>query len=457
MMNKGYVFRNERHYGPLDITEIKEMISRGLISTNHFYWQPGMHQWERIGKFEQFKSYESLNKTTCSDIEFENTLRSDIRYSQRRYPQSIGQELPFQMKTEYFNESENSSKINKTDETVIQQDTIWASSKRLGVVKTARKKIFFYMLVLLLAIGSSLFLNINSHKSKMLSGLSKLQQHKIENYLNSAESDSPSAEFIHYQNNQSEDSLVIATNVKPGSEIIVQLKGIGETLIGEHTLVHNINHIVNENIFTLKRIKRNDGRFLPYGKYIISISCTNCRYNENLVLTEGMEYLGKIENKKNYSFDLNNYHSKVRLLAESELIELKNIANALDVQNEETMNKYNQFKNYKYKWNYFNAKWLDLQNSIIDAFSELQDPEFFSKLFYAPIYLNLQVISQDVLSLNQTQNLEIVNNNLTSDRSIKTQQMYQENKKRIKDANVKIDLMKFNFENSKGMPSREGL
>jgi len=126
--------------------------------------------------------------------------------------------------------------------------------------------------------------------------------------------------------------LVIGTNLEPGKELSLQLKGVPETLVGatEATLSVKLKLHSDYNEFTLDQLKA--GRALPEGEYRVAL-----KSEKGEILFAGGFFVGGLKNDL-YQNRLTEFH---HLLADQSRQELEEADQVLDVilQNSELEKK----------------------------------------------------------------------------------------------------------------------
>jgi hypothetical protein len=161
-----------------------------------------------------------------------------------------------------------------------------------------------------------------------------------------------------------------------------------------------------------------------------------------------------------YLTSLKKYQSEIRKSAESEIIELKQIAAALKRQIDLSLSNFKstdtKTKTVK-EWRAFNKNWSELQQQIIDAFGDLDSPKFVNDLFYAPIYFQLRSLSIQLMNMQKNMDANLKSNQVPSSFREQIDSIVAKNEKSLDLAQAQIRLMEANFMASQGLPSRVGL
>lgn len=443
MHEKGYVFRENKYFGPMSIDEIKELISRGALSTHHYYWGPGMAGWQKLQDFESFRAYASLHNMNLCDNEFEKMVRADTRFI--NIPNVDLEGIPiFKDK----NLSENDPEHFKNSELNDNQQQYL--SKENSFDKNSLLKIWPILLIILVGLALSYFsFFYESYQNQILQDLSDTQISAMQRAINTSLNPlKPVADLIAKPRKVGEESqIIVGTNAEAGSQFEISVSGVPETLIDSHREEHKVQITIQKPLTILKNLRKTNGASLPIGKYNYEIVCENCDKKQHVLIDRGSFFLGDSEKSSLYRSQLKGYHTKVRDSANTELVELSQIIAALQGQVEDTYLGYSQLKGSK--WKSFSQKWTTLHHEILDAFEEVNNPIFYNNLYYAPIYLELKNVAHKIYELHKKQSDKIS--------SSKIEKLNSQINLDLAISKKKLSLMKENYLSSKGMPSRKGL
>ncbi|MCB0389706.1 MAG: DUF4339 domain-containing protein [Bdellovibrionales bacterium] len=438
MEEKGFIYRTNKHYGPLCFDEIKDLISQGLISTRHYFWQPGMNEWTKIGEIESFRAYANIADKDLTDDEFESKLRLDLRFINRNKPIFLED-----IKVENINKALNNNvESNSTDVSEPLSTPWW--KLLFEEFKANRNFQIGSALLFVFIIAVSLF------GSKKPSYSFPELNSKDMKYLESAPGKSllfsgPKLHLLLKSSGSARPIIFIGTNIEVGETLLLKLTGIPETLIGAHTVNFQIKKQLTDNIIKVEELFLTNGKPLPQGEYKIDVSCISCTFDKKNIFSNQM-FNGVSPQDVNYLSQLNVYHAELRESANTELIELTQIIEALESQLKSAITNYRKL--YGYRWTQYSKEWMGLQKPIMDAFQELDNPEFFNKLYYNQLYMNMREIGQRLVELNQYQNSEDKKNDVIKD-------YYKAIEEKISSTRKKLDHMKSQFINSSGMPPRK--
>lgn len=452
MEDLGYVFRNEQHFGPFAESEIKELLSQGLISTNHWFWKPGMTDWMAIEHIDSLCAYAQANYTRTSDTEFEKSLTLTLQdVSKSRLDLSLNSDLlhapPSEPTDSRFSPLDNSRASARTYKRIFEYKR-WFLGLLFG---TALAGLMWHKIVISPTLPSSMKSTLNRQQVSLLERTANL------NYS----SESPKAVVVPVTLSNNRLQLVASTNIPHHALLRVEVRGDATSFLEITDFQRVLPWEVNENFKVFQELRMPDGSYLPEGRYEIKVYCDSCqRAPSTQPIYRSALFLGVNPNSESYKTRLREFHKEAKIQAESELQELDRIIGVLGTQFRATYDSVthdNSRDQAAPNWSHFDKRWSDLQSQLDEAFTELDNPNFTRNLLYHPIYDDLKTVNSQIRKLHAIHRTQ-VNGGLWPKSDLSTTLELKNNiEKNLKQAQDKVDSMKKQLIGSNGFPERKGL
>ncbi len=461
-----FIFRDERHFGPLSSKQVSRALLKRYVSIEHFIWRPGFHDWVPIKDVECFRacgtdtiknmtdddfsrlsrlgSVDKVNfSTDGTDLSFTEQLHNNVDIIlddmvSQRFLKRISKALP-----EKYRE-----KLDKTIDDIGLSRSEWMF-KRASIILFAVTVLFGMVLILSTARDKSFIETLPKDTQTQLYNVSAIPLDITE----------PAFTMMLRDQNAKDPTLVGATNLPIGSDISIEIMGDPQSLLGAHRFAKTYQFKLSSKIFQSDPIREVTGQFVPPGYYDVFVSCKACGANqENLELFR-QRYLFGVQDLRVYRTDLLNFHQQTRKSARLELDELIDIQSSLRDQYQTSVDTFVKFSSAKdvVGWNKASADWLPVQKKLIELFEQMKSREFTEKIYYLEIYERMRKLSQQIFELHMMQD-KIINEpssvqslvNLTSETSsqVNLSLLFEKSQ---------LDLMNANYSKSKGLPSKAGL
>ena len=433
-----FIFRDQRHFGPLTSRQVQRFLAKKLISTKHYLWRPGCTGWVKIEAMEAFRPYGVDSIKTITDSEFSKLAKIDEIDKIAK----LNKELDFE-------EGSSDAEI----ETGL-------SSFFSGVFDFHSKRknyplMVFSIAVLLLVVGAQFIMSQQS-KYPYLESVTADVKLRLINISQSVESVvDPKFSLFQKVKNSVEPEYIGATNLPVGSEIKIQITGKPDTLVGSYRFNKTIKKRINSKIFKTEAIREASGKYLSPGQYSVVATCLSCE-KLNHVLFEG-DFSAGITDQIVYKRELKSFHRETRQKAQIELNELKDLSRSLSKQYRTTVSKYVFYssKSMEQKWAKFSTRWLGNQNKFVDLFAQMKSQTFMDKLFYLPLYQGYGDIVLKIFELHMLQDSSIQNSTLSGETSSQNiSELAQQVSVQLAKIDADIKMMEKNLTSSTGLPSQ---
>ncbi len=442
-LNDWFIFREERHFGPLTSDQVNKLLLQRKISIQHHIWRPGFTEWLPISEVENFRacgleSIDFVDDNTFSqecELEAVDLIAPDIH------------EIGF-----------SKSWIKK----VAKQRQILAEktqqlSTALGLSDETKSYLVRYTTIAVLVCVTSMFVWFfwPSNESVM-NGLTKgMQSHLL--HISKQPESAINAQFAAFEksNGQPDPILVMATNLPLGSVLQISLVGEPESLLGTLNFEKTMETTVKEKIFATPPIRGRNGQFIPAGVYSFKVACLSCGIEKKTIFEQ--KYSLGIQNAEDYQSKLKFYHKKVREDARLELTELESLASVLGEQYKKTLNGFVKFSTGTVSWEGFSGEWLDNQNRVVGVFAQMESDDVREHIYYLPLYESYKDLAKNIFELHMMQDTLV---KTPKNRGALTKDVAALSHKislNITYLKSQIDLMNAEAQSTEGLPSKEAL
>ena len=456
VLNDWFVFRNERHFGPMSTKQVRYLLSKKLIANTHHIWRPGFTGWTPMCEVESFRSYGKSSVDFMNDDDFSSrALLSGIdRITAER------NQIDFIDKTKSNAYSLEQIRLSRASRGLSPQAELIEKVDNLFGVFGERfrsGKIVLAGLAVLFLIGG--ILSANSTKPNvLLSEMSSAVKERMITVSNKAESiTNPSMEIFKQKNNSGDPVLITATNLPIGARLQFEIVGEPSTLLGAYRFDQKIELNVESKIFKTPSIRQDSGKFLPPGKYNVLATCLSCGAEKKTIYSK--QFTFGITNSGEYEKSLAKFHEETRQNAKLELIELGDLSENLNQQFSNTTKRFSRaVSNQKIvSWERFSATWLMNQRKLIDLFDQMNSKSFKADLYYLGLYEAYNNIIAKIFELHILQDGILKGNSVRKNQILEESKMASQIKLELVSLKSQLDLMNVNFNRTNGLPEKTGL
>lgn len=443
-----FVFRNERHFGPMNTKQVRHLLNKKMLANSHFVWRPGFNKWELINDVECFRSYGHAAIKNLTDDEFSqkavlgNIDRIKWKKDEIEFIDSIVQ---------------NTYEKNKLTSYIREGLGLRVDNQKnvVGFFENKRNVSLLAIAILVVSMGL-IFTTFQGGGNSELEGFSSAVKERFQNIASRPESiRNASFEAFEKSSTQGEPKLVMATNLPLGSRILIDVKGVPGTLLGAFRVNRTYETTLESKIFSSPIIRQENGKFIPPGEYSVLVSCLSCGLDKGTQLYS-KDFVFNIEDRADYSRKLDAFHKTSRESAKLELIELSDVNSSLSGQFKKTGERFSSYsKSSAYdRWDSFSAAWLVNQRKLVDLFDQVNSNEFKESLYYASLYTAYSGIAQDLFELHILQD-EMIKDNISSGvQKLEEQKLSAKIETEIASIGAKLNLMKVNFNKTNGLPTQ---
>lgn len=431
LMSDWFIFRENRHFGPLTSKQIKTCLKDELITKEHYIWRHGFDSWKKIRDVDSFAAY--------------GVLKSDFNLSDKD-----------------FSEKAN---IQNIDRIALEDKELNFSNEEVqGSLALEKYEKFFaeykkYTPLLVVLIAVSLYFVFKSPERGMsFRNLSSVEKTRLLSTSNIPESIDQVA-FNAYKSHMvdpREPVFVSATNLPKGARLKYFVSGVPGTLLGAHRYEKEFEEIVEKKIFTSQPLRAITGEYIPEGLYKVSVLCLSCTNNE-YIFKRDFEILS--QDKGAYKAGLKSYHQDMRKSAKLELDELYDMAVTLKQQYQRTANNFvkTKTKGSKRNWENFSKTWLADQQKLISLFEQIKNPKFRESLYYLSLYEKFGDLTGQIFELHVLQDSMVSEGKADSAKLQNATQIAQNINLTLEFLKSQVDLMNVNYNQSKLLPPKTGL
>lgn len=445
-----FVFRNQRHFGPLTTQQVSKFLHKKQISIAHHIWRPGFAEWMPIGSVENFRAIGAKEIDFLSDDEFSKAVKLGEVDKILADKESLTQEeqvVASEHKKPFFGEWFYDSELS--------------FGKKLSFFVTELRNSKFAMEAILAGACGILLIVLmawafSGSERDFIKQLPVDLKQKLLALSEIPESRSNVAfELFEKSSNMLDPILVGGTNLPVGTRLKLVVQGVGPTLVGAHRFTQISEMNLADKIFQIPPIRGKNGQYVPSGTYDITVSCLNCK-TETAEIYKG-EYTFAIKDQSEYVTKLNAFHKQTRINAKEELTELAELRDAITGQYDESVSSFMKYVNRPKAWGVFSTEWLTKQNRLVEVFAQMEVDDFKLKIFYLPLYEAYQKMNRQVFELHVLQD-KIVNT-IKPEPSIAKQaaQLSQDINLNLIYLKSQLDLMNVNWNSSTHLPSTAGL
>ncbi len=443
-----FVFRDNRHFGPLSSKQVRGFLSKKLISTEHYLWRPGFDGWTSIKDVEGFKSYGKSKIKAYTDEEF--SYKAKLNYIDR-----ISQEarsLDFTEGQKPISAEESLAELEKNKNPFIKGLEGVSQYFGFGETYVNYGRVAGFILAILVT-GAMVYKSQGMSYQEQLSLLpDDVRQSFVKTASSFETSKNPRLSLYELNEGGRDPEFVGAINAPVGTKIRLEVSGIQGTLVGAYRFEYKRQFEIKSKIFKTDAVRQASGKFLPAGQYIVKAYCVNCT-EPNKELYKQEQLLGTRDFDV-YEKDLRVFTESAREEVRLELDELEDLSYTLFNQYKATSDRFMQGtadKKIK-RWQSFSAQWLNKQNKLLELFQQLKTSEFSEKLYYLGIYSGYAKVVKQIFELHMMQD------NLMPSKNRNIASMSPLVKKidiNLKALKAQVELARVKFNQTDGVPKVE--
>lgn len=391
ILNDWFVFRDSRHFGPLSTQQVKSFLTKKLISRDHYIWRPGFDDWLEIKAVEGFKSFGKESINTLSDDDF--SYKAKLTYVDRVVAEAKSLNFEEGLVPEEIAEK---NKPNKVLGFLAQLLGLEGPHINYGKLISAT--------LVIAVVGAMVYKNNLINYRKELAQLPEIERPTFVEIASSSVSlSNPKIALYEKTEGMPEPVFIGASNIPNNTKIEFRIEALQGSLVNAYRFETAGLTSVQNGLFKFGPIRQDSGKFLPAGKYKISLICQSCKGADKLLYKK--THLLNAADASKYRADLRTFSSEARENVRLELDELEDLAYTLFGQYKTSADKFLSVSGSKkkYFWQNFSAQWLAKQNKLIDLFQQLKKPEFKESLFFLNFYESYSLLVKQIFELHMMQ------------------------------------------------------
>jgi hypothetical protein len=456
ILNDWFVFREERHFGPMSTKQVRYLLSKKMVASGHFIWRPGFTGWTQIGEVESFRSYgkEEIDNLTDDDFSKKAMLSGIDRIGWEK------NEIDFIDKKNSNAYELEQIRMTRTSRGVSSEPGFMEKVNNFfgafGPDFRYGQAVVGFLAVAFL-FGGIVTAN-RSETNTTLEGFSSAIQERLTAISAKAETvRNPSFVMFEKTSSSGDPILVSSTNLPLGSRVLIDVVGKPETLLGAYRFNQKFEMNLDSKIFSTNPIREASGKFIPPGTYTVFAKCLSCSETDRNLFAKDFTF--GITDRVAYTAGLAKFHTEARQNARLELLELGDLSGNLTGQFSKTGQMFARAVTGKEitRWERFSAGWLLNQRKLIDLFEQMEKAEFQNKLYYLPLYNAYNSVVKDIFELHILQD-ELIKTDLADQGQIvEESKLSQKIKGELASLKSSLDLMNVNFNKTNGLPGKTGL
>lgn len=452
-----FIFRESRHFGPLTTKQINQFLFSKLVSIDHHVWRPGFKSWTTLKDIESFRAcgHSEIDFITDNEFSFQAQLGpiDRIRFQDQELSFQENAGIKVQMNRGGF-----SLKYQRVNSVLLERyydfaDFIGVPQKKM---KYLNSSVSIIGLALAALLGYKLLFGLG--EEPFVNNLTKDVKAKLQaNAVLEETTKNPSLILLEKDPSLKDPVFVGSVNLPVGSKIEVKIEADPTTLLGSFRFSRTFEQTLRSKYFQTEPILGVAGQNISPGSYNVSVTCLSCD-KPNLVLANENYRLG-VTNQEAYVKGLISFHKNTRESASLEIDELLDLNDTLLDQYQSSMGVYNRSISLKSlsSWNKFSVGWLSSQKKTIEMFEQIQAEDFQSKVYYLSLYEAYGTVTKMIFELHDMQDKYLTGGDKNLALAEKISEASLNAKLKLAYLKSQVDLMKINYNRTKGLPSKEGL
>lgn len=463
-MSDWFVFRDERHFGPLNSKQVSRYLLKKWISIDHFIWRPGFPQWTKIKEIECFRACGAEVIKNMNDDDFSSAARvgtiDRIQFEGSQNELSFTNQVQTGVET-IIDEVVHNPVVEKIRRKIpapylAKMDSMISSvgmSRREWLYRRASMVLF----VMTFIVGLSILITSGPDKSFVDELPSDVRQKLYSVSQLPETTQKASFTLIERDPSLKDPVLMAATNLPVGSQVRIEITGDATTLLGAHRFQKIIELSLSSKVFQTQPIREVTGQFIPAGFYDVKVTCTSCAKGDQSLYEH--RYLFGVKNHETYKADLRSFHENTRQNARLELNEISDVVSSLKIQYKSSIDSFvkHSTNDDRAGWGLFSANWLERQNKLIELFEQMKSREFRKQIYYLPLYERLNRVTGQLFELHMLQDRVVSKEENAEKIAEMTSELSQQINLSLLFVKSQHDLMNANYSKSKGLPSKVGL
>ncbi len=440
-----FLLLGERYQGPFSQDDVLQKIEEGCLAQNTLAWRQGMTDWEPLKQITLFgaavenlpaelpaglfagmeNELDFVDKPSHSADFTSEEIASAARNSTIAQAPKNSESIPEETVSNafpsvapppaFFTEPAWDKFLERQPFPRYEETTLkklsrrWSSSKslRLATVTGAIAGV---------AIVTFLATTFAQRSIPHLEDASREENRELQAAVReSYRTDAPAIAIAMSRADLFAPNFYLATNLPDGATLDVLIEGVPETLLERFRLTVRASAVVRNGLARTPAFRQENGLPFPRGEYRISVSCGSCdksilSQGNGRVLTQKTYFIGGVKDA-DYDQKLATYHEQLRIQAQDELGELKQVLETLEAQFRETTQRYRSLLETKgvpstadaKTWASFSGRWSGLQAQINSLFARWTPEALEAGYFHASLYSSLKMAGERVQRLHKTQ------------------------------------------------------
>ncbi len=382
-----FVLIDDRYRGPYSENQIRSAIEQGGLAGANLVWKEGMLDWEALARVVEFQDNDP---SVTADVDLSQSALSFLDYLEPEEdwtgspPKSPGVALPL------------TPPDSQTVPPLAFNSDFWMAESKLEVSKWGKPYVRLVAIFAGTALLSLALWQFNRSGFPALKDLTAREAKELRAITEDDPSLGDSAAAALVPMNLREPRFYIASNAKNGTGLQARLEGLRDSMVDSFYYDTSVNLIVKNNFAKTPAFVQAGGQPLAPGDYTLTI------LKEGVPLTQKTFFLGGTKNSE-YQEKLKIYQGKLRIQAESELAEVRQVTELLERQFAETNSRFKSSNG----WSKFHPQWLALQSQIEILFQEVNSELLMKEFYHGSLYGLLKEATTEISRLHNEQNSAI--------------------------------------------------
>jgi hypothetical protein len=456
---KWFIFVKDKHEGPFSIDELQTRILKGALPAETYVWKEGMSDWKMTSALPEFQIILArLKENLKPSISVDNPGPGSPDDSDQAAPSlettkdSVIEEKVSDKPIEDITELLGPAEIQESKKVTSRLRN--SPIQRLSSWKVIVSLVPIALLTGFLILSSSntkpqdeniqfqqtFMMRVAEHfpfLDRWISPLPVLDvaEEEYEELKSAAkaklEFTGPKFALALSRKDPLFPELFLASNVTEGAKLRVHIIGNPSTLLNWLTFEKVTEIALTKKLARTGTIHFQDGKPIPRGEYIVSISVSEDQSQsvKNLILSASLPAVNlppeipketKVLAVKTYFLGgprdavylarLKEFHDRLREKASRELGELKQFAATLENQFDSTSTKFSALREgrtrpkQKYLWSNFHQEWTKLEASLNTIFGDWTPEVIHDQFFYGTLYQLIHQLGQAIDRVHSFQN-----------------------------------------------------
>lgn len=395
-----YLFIDDRYRGPYSFEQIDSTLRLGNLARGTLIWKEGMIDWEPVDQLVDFSDATQEAPSVAVAHGFpngylpgleESALADSFEFLERSpFEEKPGFELslPLVVPTQSFAELAPVAPLSP------MPVALESSSQHQPRMNNMRLMYFVFGLLVFASVSSmAYFLYLTKVAFPQLPGVQQVELRDLERA--SGQNDGgPVAHLVLVPGTAPEPRFYVSSNLEDGSLIDIRAEGIPETLVDAFHARAGLTAHLKGAVTKTSVLRQETGKMLPTGEYNIRLISNGETIGQRTVFLGGA-------NDANYKSRLNMYHAALRLQAEAELDEIRQLTDTLESQLSDTKLAFNRGRK---GWARFHERWMLLQRQVEAMFKGWTTAALEQEFYHGRLYQMVSDAGHAVGMLHELQN-----------------------------------------------------